>query len=178
MEDDAALLTRWGNGDDDAGERLFERYFDPMHRFFASKVSAGSEDLVQRTFVACIEKHGTIREASSFRAFLYGIARFELLMYLRRIHADKEREIDPLASSMADLDPSPSQLVVEGEEQRQLLDALREVPVDLQIVIELHYWEELSTAEIASVLEIPQGTVKSRLRLARERLARALEPRA
>jgi RNA polymerase sigma-70 factor (ECF subfamily) len=49
-------------------------------------------------------------------------------------------------------------------------EALRRLPVELQVVVELHYWEEQSTAEMAEVLEVPQGTVKSRLRRAREQL--------
>jgi RNA polymerase sigma-70 factor (ECF subfamily) len=49
------------------------------------------------------------------------------------------------------------------------------LPVDLQVALELHYWEDLSTAELAGILEIPQGTVKSRLRRAREALVTAIE---
>ena len=49
-------------------------------------------------------------------------------------------------------------------------EALRRLPVDLQLVVELHYWEDHSTAEIAALLELAQGTVKSRLRRAREAL--------
>jgi RNA polymerase sigma-70 factor (ECF subfamily) len=44
------------------------------------------------------------------------------------------------------------------------------LPLDLQTALELHYWEELSTAELAEVLAIPQGTVKTRLFRAREQL--------
>ena len=50
------------------------------------------------------------------------------------------------------------------------LEAMRRVPLDLQIALELHYWEDMTTAELAEVLEIPQGTVKSRLRRGREAL--------
>jgi RNA polymerase sigma-70 factor (ECF subfamily) len=55
-----------------------------------------------------------------------------------------------------------------------LLLALRRIPLELQIVLELHYWEGLSTRELADAMEIPQGTVKSRLRRAREALEREL----
>ena len=51
-----------------------------------------------------------------------------------------------------------------------MLEALRRIPIDLQLVLELSYWEELSSAEIADVVGVPVGTVKSRVRRAREQL--------
>ncbi|MEZ4372915.1 MAG: sigma-70 family RNA polymerase sigma factor [Polyangiaceae bacterium] len=45
----------------------------------------------------------------------------------------------------------------------RLVEALQRLPLDLQMAIELYYWEELSVAELAEALEIPAGTVKSRL---------------
>ena len=48
---------------------------------------------------------------------------------------------------------------------------LRSIALELQIVLELHYWEQCSVAEIAAALELPEGTVKSRLRRGREQCA-------
>jgi RNA polymerase sigma-70 factor (ECF subfamily) len=77
--------------------------------------------------------------------------------------------------SLADLGTSPSAVVARRNDRALLLDALRRIPVQLQIALELHYWEDMSTAEIAAALEIPHGTAKSTLRRAREHLRRALE---
>ena len=52
---------------------------------------------------------------------------------------------------------------------------MRRIPVDCQVVLELLYWEELTTVEMAAVLEIPEGTVKSRLRRGRALLREAIE---
>lgn len=173
---DAALLAAWQGGDLGAGEALFARHFDAVLRFFRFKAADACDELVQRTFTACLEKRDALRDAASFRAFLFGIARFELLRHYQR--AAGKREIDLGAVSLVDLDPSPSRIAARNEEQRLLADALRRIPVDLQVVIELHYWEELSTAEIADVLGIPPGTVKSRLRRAREALEQRLRANA
>lgn len=166
---DADLLDQWNAGDDAAGEELFERHFDSLYCFFRNKVAGECEELVQRTLMACLEKRHTVRDAHSFRAFLFGCARFELLRSFRRKHR-REREVDFDEVSVHDLDPSPSRIVAQRREQRVLLEALRRIPIDLQIVVELHYWEGLSMEEIAEVVEIPSGTAKSRIRRARERI--------
>jgi RNA polymerase sigma-70 factor (ECF subfamily) len=77
---------------------------------------------------------------------------------------------DPSVSSVLDLSPSPSTAVALRAEHRVLLEALRSIPLELQIALELHYWESLSASEVAEILELPSGTAKSRLRRAREAL--------
>jgi RNA polymerase sigma-70 factor (ECF subfamily) len=167
--DDATLLHRWRDGDKRSGHELFERYYALVARFFSNKVTSDRADLVQATFAACVEKADQLREATSFRSFLFGIARFELLHHYRR-KSQRETEFDPADLSVCDLDPSPSRLIAEHQEQRLLLEALRRIPLELQMVLELSYWERLTAVEIAEVLGIPEGTVKSRIRRARERL--------
>jgi RNA polymerase sigma-70 factor (ECF subfamily) len=166
---DIDLLDQWKAGDQTAGEQLFERHFDALYRFFRNKVGDDSEELLQRALMACVEQRDKFRGESSFRSFMFGVARIELLNYFKR-KGRLKRQANPLETSVHDLKPSPSIMVADKEEQRLLLEALRRIPLDLQIAIELYYWEELTTNEIAEVLEIPTGTVKSRLRRAREHL--------
>lgn len=167
--DDGDLLMKWRAGDTASGEALFARYYDAVARFFSNKGTVDPGDLVQATFAACLEKVDQLRDAASFRSFIFGIARFELLHYYRR-KSRRETEFDAGSNSICDLDPSPSKIIAHHEEQRLLLEGLRQIPLDLQIVLELSYWERLTSAEVASVLGIPEGTAKSRLRRARERL--------
>lgn len=169
MATDIDLLDQWKAGDQTAGEQLFERHFDALYRFFRNKVGDDSEELLQRALMACVEQRDKFRGESSFRSFMFGVARIELLNYFKR-KGRLKRQANPLETSVHDLKPSPSIMVADKEEQRLLLEALRRIPLDLQIAIELYYWEELTTNEIAEVLEIPTGTVKSRLRRAREHL--------
>ncbi len=166
-ESDLELLERWRGGDTRAGNALFERHFESIYRFFLHKVADDATDLVQRTFLACTEARDRFRGASSFRTYLFAIARNELLVFFRK----RRQDTDAGASSVADLAPSPSTALVRRLEHRLLLEALRTIPLDLQIALELHYWEEMSATEIAEVLEVPVGTAKSRLRRAREALA-------
>ena len=166
---DHELLQSWRDGDARAGEALFDRHFRSLHGFFRNKVGAACQDLVQRVLLACLERRDTFEGKSGFRTWLFGIARFELLRHYRE--QGKLAAEGPLPTqSLHDLDPSPSVVIGKAEEERNLSRALRRLPIDMQIALELHYWERLSTGEIAEVLEIPQGTVKSRLRRGRELL--------
>lgn len=167
---DHELLERWRAGDRAAGDALFERHFKGLFRFFRSKVEdTAAEDLTQATFLACVAGRESFRAESSVRTYLFAIARKQLLMHFRkRTRSDRVLVLDSV--SVAELGASPSEKLGASEEQRLLLSALRRIPVDFQIAIELYYWEGLAVAELAEVLEIPEGTVRSRLSRARERL--------
>jgi RNA polymerase sigma-70 factor (ECF subfamily) len=167
VTEDASLLAAWREGDRGAGRILVDRHFPTIHRFFHNKVSVGVEDLVQQTFLACTESRHGFRGEGNFRAWLFGIANNVLRMHLRSKHGDP----DLSTQSVYDLAPSPSAVVAARSEQRLLLEALRRIPLDYQVALELHFWEELSGSEIAETLGIPEGTVRTRLRRGRLALA-------
>lgn len=171
MPSDLELLTAWKAGDDAAGNELVSRHFESIYMFFDGKVGEGVEDLAQRTFLACLEAQPRIRPDGSFRAYLFGIARNQLLQHYARVHRDA-RPPDPGVASVESLGPwgSPSRELARHQEARLLARALRRIPLDLQIIVELFYWEELAIADIAEVVQIPGGTVKSRLHRAKELL--------
>ena len=171
--DDVALFEAWVAGNQAAGETLYRRHFDALYRFFRAKAPDDYEDLIQNTLLECVRSRERFRGDSPFRAYLFGVARHRLLHHLRR-KGTSRIDFEPSQTSVADIDPRPSSVMARKAEHRLLLDAMRRLPVDLQIAMELHYWEDLTTAELAAVLEIPQGTVKSRLRRGREALQEEL----
>src|SRR5262245_31873017 len=138
---DGELLGRWRAGDALSGEVLFDRYYDLVDRFFLNKVTGGIQDLVQETFIRCVESRERIQDNDRFRSFLVGIAYNVLNAYLRNNYRGG-REIDFSEASVCDLDPGPGTLVGQRREQRLLLEALRKIPVDDQVILELHYWEQ------------------------------------
>lgn len=172
---DLELLERWRAGDDHAGEALFERHFEALYRFFCNKVGREVDDLVQETFLGCVKAKDRFRGDSSFRTFLFAVARNQLLKLRDRHARTADKQDDFQETRVADLDASPTQLAVEHEEQALLLRALRRLPIDLQIAIELFYWEGLQSKDIAVVLDIPHGTVRSRLRRGRTLLREIVE---
>lgn len=165
---DFELLDEWGAGDLAAGSELFERHFDTLYRFFRNKVDSELQDLMQRTLLACVEGRARFRRESSFRTYLFQTARFQLYAHYRDLQRSKH--LDFAVITAADMHASPSGVIARKQDSRLLLEALRRIPVDHQIVLELTFWEELTGPEIAQVLGIPEPTVRSRLRRASERL--------
>ncbi len=174
MPSDLELLEAWRKGDKEAGEALFERYYGVLARFFANKVGDDPMDLIHETFVGCIAGQDRLRDRTSFRAFLFGIAYNQLKKFYERQRAG-EMPVDVASICSADLSAGPGTMLAKGIEQRLLLDALRRIPVEHQVALELFYWEGYTSAQIAATLGEPHGTVRSRLRRARQLLEQAMK---
>jgi RNA polymerase sigma factor (sigma-70 family) len=179
--DEQALLAAWRAGDVPAGQALFRRHYVGLVRFFRSKAGEAAYELTQATFLACVEGRGALREPSSFPAYLYAIARNILYDHYRgKHHARQTLEFSELSSE----ELSPGQVGVRDAEQELdlLLRAMRRIPVNAQIMLELYYWERMTAREIGEVLGVPEGTVRTRIRDAKQhveaqvaRLARSPE---
>lgn len=175
MRTDAQLLEAWRAGDAGAGRELFDRHISSVSRFLRGKLDPNArEDLIQSVFVSCLAPAVTLQTSSSFRAYILRAARNRLIDHYaaRQRHAGR---FDPMLQSVADAGPSPSMAVARHQQERVLLHGLRMLPLDLQLILELHYWEDFSTAQLAEVLDIPQGTVKTRLWRARALLRETIE---
>lgn len=177
MDADYELLDRWRGGDKNAGHELFGRHFDSVYRFFASKCDAEVDELVQATFLACVRARDQFRKESSFRTYLFTIARHELYRALRERRRDGER-LDFSSVSIAELASTPGTRMVRSEDHRRLLAALRSLPIEQQALLELHYWEELDMAALAEVFDAPAGTIRVRLHRARKALRDRMEETA
>lgn len=169
VTDDFELLDRWRSGDRAAGTALFERHFARIVRFFANKVDRDVDDLVQRTFTACVEGRDRFEGRSTFRTFLFAIAHNVLRSHLRTLQRP-QRSPDALGESIQDWGLNPSLLVAERREQALILQALRRIPVESQTILELYYWEEMTAGEIGSMFAIPEGTARGRIRRAKQQL--------
>jgi RNA polymerase sigma factor (sigma-70 family) len=170
---DQDLLRAWREGDRRAGSELFSRHFDELYGFFRNKVHNGdeAEDLVQQTMLACVRNRDGFRGDASFRTYLFTVARSRLIdMYRRRRPSDDPDGI----SSLLDPGQSPSTWFRASERKLQLLAALAQLGFDHQLALELHYVQGFKGPELAEILDIPEGTVRSRLRRARAALVEQL----
>lgn len=170
---DEALLAHWRGGDREAGSELIERHFDSLYRFFRTKIPDHAEDLVQETLMGLVHGLEGFREEASFRTYLFAIARRKALMFWRT-RGRRGTEVDFDKTSVEDLGISALSMVHQAQEERLLLRALRHLPLESQILLELFYWEGLSGSALAAIYAIPEGTVRGRLRKARAMLEHQL----
>ncbi len=173
---DAALLGAWKAGDAVAGRRLFDRHIGVVSRFFTNKVDHDVDDLIQLTFLSALQAADRFEGRCTFRGFILGIAHKLLLKHLRRRYARGHR-LDFEQVTLRDLGTSASRRVARSLERERLLERLASLPIPEQVALELYYWEEMPASEIAEVLGVPEGTVRTRIRSARLKLRRMLESR-
>lgn len=165
---DFLLLERWRIGDTRAGQSLFERHFADIYRFFEHKVRGEADELAQQTFLACVAARDKFRGQSSFRSYLFAIARNKLYSYLRGL--PRAEHVDFELTSIADIVTSLSGRLGRAREVEQLRQALATLPAEQQLLLELHYWHELDADALAEVFEAPAGTIRVRLLRARKAL--------
>jgi len=172
---DDELFEAWRAGDKQAGTELFRRHYDVLARFFSNKVGAEHRlELMQRTMLACVEASDRFEGKSAFSSYLIGIALRQLYKHYDRQRRQEQR-FDFTSVSVEDLSPSPSQLIAKQDEYHVLLLALRRLPLDYQVILELVYWEGATAASISESLDIPLGTAKTRIRRGKQLLRDQVE---
>ncbi len=176
QDPDVTLVVAWRGGDREAAEKLFARHFASVFRFFQHKVPAEADELTQRTFVACLGARDQFRAESSFRTYLFAIARREFLTFLRR--KSRSDDIDFAVTSIAELATTLGTRMARAEEIGQLRTALLGLPVEQQMLLELHYWQDLDAGALGEIFGVPDGTIRVRLLRARRALRDRLAGRA
>lgn len=174
MRGETELLEAWEQGDERAAQALLTRHFDRLFRFFELSAPGTAEDLVQETLLAVLEGRGRFRGDANFGAYLMGIARKKVLMYWRT-RSRRPREVDVGALSLEALGASATSVIAHRDAERHLLSALRVIPLADQLLLQMHYWDELTGPELATALDVPEGTVRSRLRGAKARLRECVD---
>ncbi len=170
-DDDSTLVERWRAGSVAAREALVSRHYPSIHRFFDVRLPSMADDLTQQVFVSSLELFERIQEPENFRAFLFGVARNILLRHLRK--ESRAPNTAPYQTSAGDR-TTPSGVVAKKEAHWLVLRALEMLPTDLRIALELYYWEEMNSSDIATVLRVPVSTVTTRVYRARTRLREAV----
>lgn len=153
-------------------QRLVEEYYVPLYRYAyrLSGSSADAEDLTQESFCKAQFNFDQLRDVSRARSWLFSILRNA---YLHRVRAERQQKCVPL-ESVGDLaEPLPPTLPDIDPERLQ--QALNDLPEAFRTPIILYYFEDFGYRDIAEQMDLPMGTVMSRLARAkaylRERLA-------
>ena len=171
---DADLIVRVGRGDRAAFDELYRRFARPVLGLALRRLGdhGRAEDAAQETFAAIWRSAKSFTpERGTGAAWLYAVARHAII--------DRARQrVEPAVAEVAD-EPSAEAGPTEIAEQDWLAfrvrAALERLPERERQVLELAYWSELSQSEVASYLDVPLGTVKTRTRAGLSRLANVLE---
>lgn len=170
---DHDTFDAWRSGNPKAGDALFTRHFDSLYGFFRRTAGDAVEDLVQQTWMKGVKSVHNFDGVSTFRAYLFGIARHVLMDHLRMKYRRDKKHVahdDLLERSLEDLGASPLAALAERQEVLLFARALRRIPLDSQMLFELHYWQKLPAPALARMMGLPEGTVRSRIRRAKELL--------
>jgi RNA polymerase sigma-70 factor, ECF subfamily len=173
--DDAGLLRRIGQGDEDA---MAAFYRDHGRVVFAQVLlvtgeRALTEEIVQDTMLAVWRGARSFRGESSVRSWVIAIARRQTRDRLR----SRRLQVvdDAYLADQSDSGPGPEVMALDRAELAEVRGAIRELAPGHRELLGLAFGSGLSLPEVASVLDIPVGTVKSRLTAARTALSRILD---
>lgn len=177
-----ALVTAAQGGDGDAMNELFEAFYDDVH-YFALKTLKNDElamEICQETFLEVIETLGNLREPAAFVTWLKRIAYHRCTAYFKKkkevlVEEDEEGHslFDDVAEEREDFIPGEG---LEKEDFKQtILSMLDTLSEEQRSAVMLHYFNEMSVADIASVQGVSEGTVKSRLNYARKAIRASVE---
>jgi len=174
LKDEPRLIERSLAGDSDAFGELVHRYQDRLYSAVVHIVRcrAEAEDVVQEAFIQAYVKLQTFKHNSRFYTWLYRIAVNVSISHRRRkrIELSVEQGRDATGDEPLDMAPSPSEPLELDERKQRLQRAMGRLTEEHRAIIVLRHMEEFSYEEIADILEISVGTVRSRLHRARAQL--------
>ena len=182
-----ALVTALCQGEEQAYEILIQRYQQPVYNLVCRLMSdpADASDIVQEVFLKVFRNIGKFRGNSSLKTWIYRIAVNEAYNHRRWFSRHLRREValaadtdaPSYADSLADPSRTPYDLAADRETRALVEAALENLNPKFRAAVVLRDIEDLSYEEIAVVLEVSLGTVKSRILRGREALRKVLEGR-
>jgi len=186
--DDARLASALRLGSEDAYELLVARFQQPVYNLVYRLLSDPAEacDVVQEVFLKVFRNIDKFRSQSSLKTWIYRIAVNEVHNYRRWFFRHRRQEValedeSEGGKNFGDMVPdrgrSPYDYALDGEKRVMIEDALGRINPMFRAAVVLRDVEELSYEEIADILDVSLGTVKSRITRGRESMRRQLEGR-
>ena len=179
---DEQLMIDVQQGHQAALSALYDRYVNRVYGMALQKLTnpAEAEDITHDVFVNLWQRSSTFQPAkSSLTSWLLTVAHNRIIDALRRRRRSSEAHEaiarDPVAVSETAHEDTAA-IAEQNEEAQQVRRALETLPDDQQEVINLSYYEGYSQSEISQRIQVPLGTVKSRMRLAMDKLRGELRP--
>ena len=177
MRSDEMLAQGVQQGNQADMTELVNRYYDSLLNFLYRMCGGRqtlAEDMVQETFLRVLRKIALYDVQRPFKPWLYTIA----TNIARNYHQQADTRYTENPSEEADYEdenPQPEFSLMQAETAENVARALAQLPEHQREVVVLFYYEEMAQKDIATVLDIPVGTVKSRLSLGLKRLRATIE---
>ncbi len=164
------LLSR----DIKALEELFNMFYESVYKsaFFITRDKMMAEDVTQDTFIQAYEKIEQLRNASRVEFWLIRIAMNKARDQLRK--NKRQISVAETQEQACSLKNEPDSKLIDQEDEQIINNAIDHLKQEYQEVLYLKYYRDFTTKQIAEILLIPEGTVKTRLRKARGLLKNAL----
>ncbi|NLZ03986.1 MAG: sigma-70 family RNA polymerase sigma factor [Phycisphaerae bacterium] len=182
--DDNKLLKRYAAGDEEAFQELMDRYRDSVYAFLRRFLNRSDliEDVFQETFLQLFVSRDTFDISRPLRPWLFTIAANKAKDALRRMQRNEvtqlgnmfdsdESTIDDVVNALDHDERMPYDDLIRDERAASVKRVISRMPAKLREIIVLAYFHKFPYAEIAQMLDIPIGTVKSRLHTAVGRFA-------
>ena len=182
---DAELLARFDTGDEDAFNKLVNRYKNPLYAFLRRFLNRQDlvEDVFQETFLQLFNSRNTFDTTRPLHPWLFTIAANKAKDALRKIQRKGAYTIGTIADSeemsftdvlntISSYNTTPYDELEKEEAARRVRKVIAELPENLREILILAYFNKFSYKQMAGILSIPIGTVKSRLHTAVGRFAR------
>src|ERR1051325_1807039 len=163
-------------GSSAAWDVLFRRYQLPLYVYVLELVheEQTSLDIVQEAFINAARNLGSLRDDRKFGSWLFGIAHQKCIQRWRKQSRD-ESLLDDFAATIPDCDEGPAEVLIREEQEAEFMESLNRLPLPQRSVLLLHFIEEFSLEEIATITGAQLGTVKSRLHYAKKALRKILQ---
>jgi len=180
VPDDSHLIEALKRRDSTALATLFEQYADKVYRLAVNLLhdEQQADGVVQNTFLALITHADGFEGRSSIGTWLYRVGYNECMMRVRsarpQVELDALDEPDAMPTQIVDWSGVPESVIDSEEASAQMERAIKALKPDLRSVFILRDVEELSTAEVAQILNLTEANVKVRLHRARLALRESL----
>ncbi len=174
---DEVLIGRIAGGDRLAMQVLFARHHVRVYRFVLRLVrnEATAEDLISEVFLDVWRQAAKFEGRSAVSTWILSMARFKTLSSLRR---RSEAELDEeTAGTIEDQEDDPETALAKKDKAAVLRQCLEKLSAEHRVIVDLVYYHEKSVAEVASIVGIPEATVKTRMFYARKKLSELLKER-
>ncbi len=175
-----ALIQQCLNGDEAAWQTIVRTHrrkvFNIAYKFVGNVDEA--EDLSQEVFIKVFRSLGTFDRRANFQTWLYSVTRNLCIDHYRALRKEREamnRDLDIDVLAPASHDRNPHQLLESQDQAALLRRALDRLPEAMRTAVVLRDLQELSYEDIARTLDLPDGTVKSRISRGRAELARQIQ---